>query len=54
MKVLGALAMIDSGELDWKVLAVRTTDPLANQLNDVADIDKLLPGTISGKFSNVF
>ncbi len=47
-KVLGVLAMIDDGELDWKVITVRTEDPLASVLNDVPDIEKHLPGTISG------
>jgi len=37
VKVLGALAMIDGGETDWKVLAVRADDPLAAQVDDVAD-----------------
>lgn len=32
VKVLGALAMIDGGETDWKILAVRTDDPLAQQV----------------------
>lgn len=33
MKVLGALAMIDGGEADWKLLAIRTDDPLAAQVD---------------------
>jgi inorganic pyrophosphatase len=35
VKVLGALAMIDGGETDWKLLAVRTDDPLAALVEDV-------------------
>jgi len=35
VKVLGALAMIDGGETDWKLLAVRTDDPLAAMVEDV-------------------
>jgi inorganic pyrophosphatase len=35
VKVLGALAMIDGGETDWKLLAVRTDDPLAAAVSDV-------------------
>merc|ERR1740129_2442342 len=27
VKVLGVLAMIDDGELDWKVLAIKADDP---------------------------
>lgn len=52
MKVLGALAMIDDGELDWKVIAISSTDPLAAKLNDVKDVEKECPGTISGNSSN--
>lgn len=40
--------MIDDGELDWKVIAVNTDDALANELNDINDVDAKLPGTISG------
>jgi len=52
--VLGVLAMIDDGELDWKVITVRTEDPLASVLNDVPDIENHLPGTISGTAYIVF
>jgi inorganic pyrophosphatase len=50
VKVLGVLAMIDDGELDWKVIAVSTQDPLAAQLNDIADVEAKLPGTVSGTY----
>ena len=39
VKVLGVIAMIDDGELDWKVLAIAVDDPLAPQLDDLADVD---------------
>jgi inorganic pyrophosphatase len=48
VKVLGAFAMIDDGELDWKVLVVASDDELAGELNDVADVEKKCPGVISG------
>merc|ERR1712241_821473 len=48
VKVLGILAMIDDGELDWKVIAISTKDALAEKLNDIEDVDKELPGTVSG------
>jgi hypothetical protein len=48
VKVLGAFAMLDDGELDWKVLTINRNDPLYSQLNDVADVQKVLPGFISG------
>lgn len=44
VKVLGVMALIDEGETDWKILAIDVTDPLADQLNDVEDIEKLMPG----------
>jgi hypothetical protein len=37
VKVIGALAMVDDGEMDWKLLAVRADDPLAQLAHDVAD-----------------
>ena len=48
VKVLGVLAMIDDGELDWKVIAINKDDALASELNDIADVDKRCPGTLSG------
>eukprot|EP00527_Entomoneis_sp_CCMP2396_P004886 CAMPEP_0198140160 /NCGR_PEP_ID=MMETSP1443-20131203/3369_1 /TAXON_ID=186043 /ORGANISM="Entomoneis sp., Strain CCMP2396" /LENGTH=274 /DNA_ID=CAMNT_0043802503 /DNA_START=104 /DNA_END=928 /DNA_ORIENTATION=+ len=38
VKPLGVLAMIDDGELDWKVLAIATDDPLAAEWNDIDDV----------------
>jgi len=48
VKPLGVLAMIDDGELDWKVIAISTSDPLAAELNDIADVKAKCPGTIDG------
>eukprot|EP00597_Dinobryon_sp_UTEXLB2267_P015041 CAMPEP_0170113420 /NCGR_PEP_ID=MMETSP0020_2-20130122/9879_1 /TAXON_ID=98059 /ORGANISM="Dinobryon sp., Strain UTEXLB2267" /LENGTH=259 /DNA_ID=CAMNT_0010339775 /DNA_START=798 /DNA_END=1577 /DNA_ORIENTATION=+ len=48
VKVLGVLAMIDDGELDWKVIAIHADDALASELNDVSDIEAKLPGVVSG------
>merc|ERR1712007_182528 len=48
VKVLGVLAMIDDGELDWKIISIRTADPLAKSLNDIADVETECPGVISG------
>ncbi len=41
--------MIDDGELDWKVIAIKSDDPLAAQLNDITDVETKLHGTVSGK-----
>lgn len=48
VKPLGILSMIDGGELDWKVLAINANDPMASKLNDINDVEKYCPGTISG------
>ena len=40
--------LIDDGELDWKVIAVATSDPLASKLNDIDDVEKECPGYVSG------
>jgi len=47
VKVLGCLAMIDDDETDWKVICIAADDPLAQQLNDVTDVERLLPGYVS-------
>jgi len=47
VKVLGVLAMIDDGETDWKVICVAADDPLAQQLNDIDDVETVLPGYVS-------
>jgi inorganic pyrophosphatase len=36
------------GELDWKVIAINAADPLADQINNIDDVDKMYPGTVSG------
>ena len=47
VKVLGVLAMIDDDETDWKVVAIDAEDRWAPELNDVEDVERLIPGTIS-------
>jgi len=48
VKVLGVLAMIDDGELDWKVVAINSEDEMASKLNDIDDVEKEMPGVVSG------
>jgi inorganic pyrophosphatase len=43
VKVLGCLAMIDDGELDWKLLAIDVEDKLAREVNDIGDVEKKYP-----------
>ena len=40
---LAALAMIDEGELDWKIVAISLDDPKAHLVNDVDDVEKHFP-----------
>ncbi|WCJ18130.1 Inorganic pyrophosphatase [Euphorbia peplus] len=47
VKPLGALAMIDEGELDWKIVAISLDDPRASLVNDVDDVEKHFPGTLT-------
>jgi len=44
VKPLGILALIDEGEVDWKVLAVNVRNPLARDIDDNVDIENVLPG----------
>ncbi|KZC09757.1 PREDICTED: inorganic pyrophosphatase [Dufourea novaeangliae] len=44
VKVLGAVALIDEGETDWKIIVIDINDPLAEQMNDITDIEKHYPG----------
>ncbi|KAG9061379.1 Inorganic pyrophosphatase [Linnemannia hyalina] len=46
VKVLGVMALLDEGETDWKVIVIDITDPLANKLNDIEDVERHLPGFI--------
>lgn len=40
VKPLGVYAMIDDGELDWKVICISTEDPKAALVNDVEDVER--------------
>ena len=46
MKILGCLGMIDDDETDWKVICINWDDELAPVLNDIADVERVLPGYI--------
>lgn len=46
VKVLGVMALIDEGETDWKIIAINVDDPLADQLNDIEDVEMLMPGLV--------
>jgi len=44
VRVLGILGLLDEGETDWKVMAIDVTDPLADQLHSLEDVERLKPG----------
>jgi inorganic pyrophosphatase len=46
VKVLGVLGMVDEGEMDWKVIAIATDDPIADKVNSVPDLEKHQPGKV--------
>ena len=43
-----SIALIDDGELDWKVLAISLQDPLAASLFRREDVESKLPHVLSG------
>ncbi|KAF6006665.1 hypothetical protein HII13_004944 [Brettanomyces bruxellensis] len=47
VKVLGALAMIDEGELDWKIITINLKDPMAKALTDINDVSTVMPGSLN-------
>jgi len=48
VRILGALAMIDDGELDWKVIALDVSDPLATTVHNLDELEMAHPYAVSG------
>ena len=46
VKPLGVYAMLDDGEVDWKVIVIREDDPKASKVNDVDDVEREFPGEL--------
>lgn len=46
VKILGSLALVDDGELDWKVIVVNVDDALANEVFDIHDVFVKCPGLL--------
>lgn len=44
-KVLGSLELIDEGETDHKIICIVLSDPDANRINNMDDLDVVKPGT---------
>nr|XP_027112737.1 soluble inorganic pyrophosphatase 6, chloroplastic-like isoform X4 [Coffea arabica] len=47
VKPLATLALIDEGQLDWKIIAVSLDDPRCSLVDDVHDIEKYFPDNFS-------
>ncbi len=47
VKVLGSLELIDEGETDHKVIAIRTSDPHAASIHTLADLEKYHPNVVT-------
>ena len=47
VKILGSLGLIDDGELDWKVIVIDVSDPLAKKINNLKDVETHLPGLLN-------
>ncbi|RWS24430.1 Inorganic pyrophosphatase-like protein, partial [Leptotrombidium deliense] len=46
VKILGVFALVDDGETDWKLIAIDVNDPLASHMNDIDDVNKIMPGLL--------
>ena len=46
VKPIAALAMIDEGEVDWKVICINMADPLAAEIASLEDCERVLPGQV--------
>lgn len=52
--MLGTLALIDEGETDWKLIAIDVTDPLADKMNNIGDVEKYFPGLLKVRDKFIF
>ncbi|CAL4131976.1 unnamed protein product, partial [Meganyctiphanes norvegica] len=48
VKVLGVLGLVDGSETDWKLFTINIADPMAAHLNDIADVERYMPGLLAG------
>ncbi|CCE83552.1 Piso0_004131 [Millerozyma farinosa CBS 7064] len=46
VKILGSMALVDSGELDWKIIVINVDDPMAKELHDIHDVYVRCPGLL--------
>lgn len=45
-KALGVLGMIDEEEMDWSIIVITIDDPLADEMNDIDDLDCMVLGLL--------
>lgn len=46
VKVVGALALVDEGELDWKIITIAECCKNSKKINDIDDVNKVMPGKL--------
>lgn len=49
-KILGALALLDDGEADWKIIVIDIKDKIAEKLNSIEDVKRECPGLLEFVF----
>ncbi|KAM0680818.1 Inorganic pyrophosphatase [Glugoides intestinalis] len=49
-KILGALALLDDDETDWKIVVIDSKDENADKLNDIEDVKAHFPGLLDFMF----
>lgn len=47
VKVIGIIPLIDSGETDWKVVAISKYDKFCKKINNLNDLEKYMPGFLN-------
>lgn len=47
VKVLGSVELIDEGEIDHKIIVIRSTHPAFDSINSMSDLEKYRPGIIA-------
>lgn len=50
VKILGVYAMVDEGETDWKLICIDENDPMADEMEDIEDIERVMPGKLKEVF----
>lgn len=50
VKVLGVLGLLDEGETDWKLVTIDVNDRLAQNLEDIVDVQKQMPGLLAATY----